>query len=193
MRDLLGKVVREPVKTLIETITRGGAGGLHVPLAGADVVEAELVGDLSDGHGLRKILLVGEHEEDGVAELVLSEHLVELVVGLGDTLAIVGVDHKDETLSVLEVVPPEGTDLVLASDIPHGEVDVLVLDGLHVETDGGDSGDDLTELQFVKDGSLTGGVETDHKNPHILLAEKAAEQLRKCRTHPVSIVTNETI
>ena len=39
-RDLLGEVVCEPVETLVETVTRGGAGGLHVPLAGADVVEA---------------------------------------------------------------------------------------------------------------------------------------------------------
>ena len=38
-RDLLGEVVCEPVETLVETVTRGGAGGLHVPLAGADVVD----------------------------------------------------------------------------------------------------------------------------------------------------------
>ena len=38
------------------------------------------------------------------------------------------------TLRVLEVVPPEGTDLVLSSDVPHGERDVLVLDSLDVET-----------------------------------------------------------
>lgn len=47
---------------------RGKAGS---PLALAEGVEAELVGDLSGVHGIRKILLVGEHEEDGVAELVL--------------------------------------------------------------------------------------------------------------------------
>ena len=31
---------------------------------------------------------------------------------------------------------PEGTDLVLTTDIPDGELDVLVLDGLDVETCG---------------------------------------------------------
>jgi len=183
MRDLLGEIVREPVKTLVETITRGGAGSLHVPLAGADVVKAELVSDLSDRHSLRKILLVGEHEEDGIAELVLTKHLVKLVVSLSDTLAIVGIDHKDQTLGVLEVVSPEGTDLILTSHIPHGEVDVLVLHSLHIETDCGNCCDDLTELQLVQNGSLTGGVKTYHKNPHILLAEKTAENLCKCRTH----------
>lgn len=37
------------------------------------------------------------------------------------------------TLGVLEVVPPQGTDLVLATHVPHGEADVLVLHRLHIE------------------------------------------------------------
>ena len=36
-------------------------------------------------------------------------------------------------LGVLEVVPPQRADLVLAADVPHGEADVLVLNGLDVE------------------------------------------------------------
>jgi hypothetical protein len=31
-------------------------------------------------------------------------------------------------------VSPERTDLVLTTDVPHGELNVLVLDGLDVET-----------------------------------------------------------
>lgn len=31
-------------------------------------------------------------------------------------------------------MPPQGTNLVLSSDIPHGERDVLVLNGLDVES-----------------------------------------------------------
>ena len=54
---------------------------------------------------------------------------------------------------------PQGSDLVLTSDIPDGEVDVLVLDRLDVEPDGGDGGDDLAELELVEDGGLAGGVE----------------------------------
>jgi hypothetical protein len=29
----------------------------------------------------------------------------------------------------------------------------------------------FAELELVKDGSLTGGIEADHKNTHFLLAE----------------------
>jgi hypothetical protein len=81
-----------------------------------------------------KILLVGEDKENGVSELVLVEHALEFLSGLDDTVTIVGIDDEDDTLSVLEVMPPEGSDLVLTTDIPHGELNVLVLDGLDVET-----------------------------------------------------------
>lgn len=80
-----------------------------------------------------KILLVGEDKEDSISELILVEHALKLLSGLDNTVAIVGVDNEDDTLGVLEVVPPQRTDLVLTTDIPHGELNVLVLDGLDVE------------------------------------------------------------
>ena len=66
-------------------------------------METELVGDFSGIHGVRKILLVGEDEEEGVTELILIEHALEFLTGLGYTLAIVGVDHEDNALGILEV------------------------------------------------------------------------------------------
>ena len=80
-----------------------------------------------------QILLVGENQEHGVPQLVLVQHSLKLLACLNNTIAIVAVDDEDDTLSVLEVMPPERTDLVLAADIPHGELDVLVLDSLNVE------------------------------------------------------------
>lgn len=82
----------------------------------------------------RQILLVGEDQEDGVPELVLVQHALQFLPGLDNTIAIVAVDDEDDTLGVLEVVSPERSDLVLPTDIPHGELDVLVLDGLDVES-----------------------------------------------------------
>lgn len=38
------------------------------------------------------------------------------------------------TLGVLEVVPPQGTDLVLATHIPHSKADVLVLHSFDIES-----------------------------------------------------------
>lgn len=78
-------------------------------------------------------MLVGENQEESIPKLILVQHALQLLAGLDDTVPIVAVNHEDDTLGVLEVVAPEGTDLVLTTDIPHGELNVLVLDGLDVE------------------------------------------------------------
>lgn len=173
----------KPLETLVEAISRGGAGGLNVPAAMSQAVKAELVGDFGSVHGVGKILLVGKDQENGVAELVLVEHALKLFAGLNDTVTIVAIDDKDDTLGVLEVVSPEGTDLVLTTDIPDGELNVLVLDGLDVEADGRDSSDNLTKLELVENGGFTGGIETDHENSHLLLPPQLIEQLGKSETH----------
>ena len=134
---------------------------------------------------------------------------MELLPGLSDTLSIVGVDDEDESLGVLEVVPPEGADLVLTAHVPHGEADVLVLHRLYVETcntlfdelvhggevvgltDGGDGGDDLSELELVEDGGLSGGVQSDHEDAHLLLAEEARKHRGHGQTHGGRICCNE--
>jgi len=85
------------------------------------------------GYAYRQILLVGEDKKNGVPELILVEHALELLASLDDTVTIVAVDDEDDTLGVLEVMPPQRSDLVLTTDIPHGELDVLVLDSLDVE------------------------------------------------------------
>ena len=54
---------------------------------------------------------------------------------------------------------PQGPDLVLTAHVPHSEADVLVLDGLHIEADGGDGGHNLAQLQFVQDGGLTRSIQ----------------------------------
>lgn len=88
---------------------------------------------VDEGRTYGKILLIGKDEKDGISQLVLVEHSLQFFAGLDDTVAIVAVDDKDDALGVLEVVPPQRTDLVLTADVPNGELDVLVLDGLDVE------------------------------------------------------------
>ena len=128
-------------------------------------METKLVGDLRRVHGVGEILLVGKDEQEGVAELILIEHALQLLAGLRDTFPVVGVDDEDDALRVLEVcgrvrerdagaraelesadtsdaggttrtMPPERTDLVLSSDVPDGERNVLVLYSLNVEACG---------------------------------------------------------
>lgn len=82
----------------------------------------------------RQILLVGENQQQSVAEFVLVQHALQLFPGLDNTVTVIAVNHENDTLRVLEVMSPERTDLVLTTDIPHGKLNVLVLDRLDVET-----------------------------------------------------------
>jgi len=162
--------VCKPLKTFVETITSSSASGLDVPGTLSEAVEAKLVGDLGGVHGIWQILLVGEDEEESIAELVLIQHTLQLLPRLNNTIAIVAVDDEDDALRVLEVMPPERADLVLSSDIPHGELDVLVLDRLDVEADRRNGGDDFTKLELVEDSCLSGSVQANHQDAHLLLA-----------------------
>lgn len=122
------------------------------PSTTGETLQTKLLGDLGGAHGVlevqisitpihtrtgisyRQILLVGENKEQSVTEFVFVQHALQLFPGLDNTVAIVAIDDENDTLGVLEVVSPERTDLVLTTDVPHGELNVLVLDGLDVET-----------------------------------------------------------
>ena len=66
----------------------------------------------------------------------------------------------DVYLCVGVVVSPQWSDLVLTTDIPHCETDVLILDGLHVEAYRGNGRHYFAQLQLVQDRSLTSCVKT---------------------------------
>ena len=92
-----------PLEALVEPVSGGGAGGLNVPLPLPEAVQAELVGNLGGVHGVGQILLVGKDQEEGVPQLVLVQHPLQLLARLNDTVAIVRVNNKDDALGVLEV------------------------------------------------------------------------------------------
>lgn len=144
----------QPVQALVQPVASSSATSLDIPLPVVETVQTEALSHFGGAHGIRKILLVSEHKKDRIAKLVLAKHAVKLITGGISTLTIIGINHKDEALSILIVVSPQGSDLVLPSDIPHSEADVLVLHSFHVEPNGGDSSHHLTELELVKDSSL---------------------------------------
>jgi hypothetical protein len=159
---LLAEGVGEPVETLVQTIAGWSGSTLNVPLAVTELVEAKALSHFLNFHCVGEILLVGEHEKNSIAKLILCKHAAKLIFGtvlvallVVDTVAIVTINHEDGTLGVLVVVAPERANLVLPSNVPHSERDVLVFYCLDVETDGGDGGDNLAQLQLVQDGGLT--------------------------------------
>lgn len=185
-------VVREPIKTFVETVTRSSAGRLDVPGTLSQAVKPELIRHLCRVHGIGKILLVGKDKKDGIPQLVFIKHALELFPCLDNTITIVGVDDKDDTLGILKVMSPEWADLVLATDIPDGKSNVLILDRLDIKANGRDGGHNFTELELVENGCLSSGVETNHKNSHLLFTKQPLENFRKIETHGDSIALFRT-
>lgn len=93
----------DPFETLVETVPARRARGLDVPRPLSEPVEAELVRDLRRVHRVGQILLVREHQQQRIAQLVLVQHALQLLARLGHTLAIVRVDDENDALRVLEV------------------------------------------------------------------------------------------
>jgi len=79
-------------------------------------------------------LLVGENQENRISELILVQHALQLLSGLNNTVTIIAINNEDDTLGVLEVMSPQRSNLVLSTNIPYSERDVLVLDSLDIET-----------------------------------------------------------
>jgi len=71
---------------------------------------------------------------------------------------------------------PQGSDFVLTTHVPDSETDVLVFNSLDVEPDGRNGGDDLSQLQLVKDCGFTSSIQSDHENPHLFLAKQAFDE-----------------
>merc|ERR1712176_969872 len=96
--------VTQPVETLVQTFARCRTRRLDVPLALAQRIEPELAGDLRRAHRVRQVLLIREHEEDGIAQLVFLQHSVYLIACLANAIAIVAIDNEDQALRVVEVM-----------------------------------------------------------------------------------------
>jgi len=104
-------------------------------------------------------LLVGKDEELCVVELLLVEHGEELGLVDGEAVAVGRVDDVNDGLGVGVIAPPVGPDRGLAAEVPHLELDVLVLHGFDVEPDGRDGRHDLADLQPVQDRRLAAVAE----------------------------------
>jgi len=59
---------------------------------------------------------------------------MKFVLSLINTFSVLTVNDKHETLRASVIVSPKGTDLVLATNVPNIELDILVCHGFNVET-----------------------------------------------------------
>merc|ERR1711892_1528805 len=156
------KLRRKPIESLVETIARGGTCCLCMPLALAEIVQAKLICDFGCVHSIWQILFIGKHQQHRIAQLVLVQHAHEFFACFADTLPIIRINDKNESLRILKVMTPQGPNLVLSANVPHGERDIFVLDCFDVETNGRNSGDNLAQLQLVQNRRFSGRIKPDH-------------------------------
>ena len=78
-------------------------------------------------------MLVGENKEEGISKLILVQHALQLFPSLDNSVTIVAVNDEDDTLGILEVMSPQRTDLVLSTNIPDRELNVLIFDSLDIK------------------------------------------------------------
>jgi hypothetical protein len=78
-------------------------------------------------------LLVSEHKQQALLHFPVAENPMKFLLGLVDTVTVLAVDNEDEALGTGVIMPPERTDLILPSNVPNIEFDVLVRDRLNIE------------------------------------------------------------
>jgi len=71
-------------------------------------------------------LLVGENEQGNVLEVVFNKEGLKLLGALLETLLIGGINDVDETIGVLEVVLPVGTDGALTANVPNVQLETIL-------------------------------------------------------------------
>mmetsp|Transcript_10590 Transcript_10590/g.22069 ORF Transcript_10590/g.22069 Transcript_10590/m.22069 type:complete len:254 (-) Transcript_10590:9-770(-) len=190
---LRGQSAGKPIQAFVQTIASGCACGLDEPLAMTKVVKAKLLSHFCRGHCLWQVLLVGKNQQHCITHLVLIQHLSEFLPGILNAITVIAVNDIDQSVGALVVVAPQRANLVLASHVPHGEGQVLVLHSLHVETNSWNSSHNFTQLQLVQDGRLTCGIQTHHQDSHLLLADHALPYLGESKTHCVPLrLTTDT-
>lgn len=71
-------------------------------------------------------MLVGENEQGNVLEVVFNKEGLKLLGALLETLLIGGINDVDETIGVLEVVLPVGTDGALTANVPNVQLETIL-------------------------------------------------------------------
>lgn len=77
-------------------------------LAGG-LVHAQLVAELILRHSIRVVDLVAENDKGDLCELLHLEQCIQLSLGLGEALVVLGVNQEDNAVDLWEIVPPQST------------------------------------------------------------------------------------
>lgn len=137
----------------------------------SSLVETELVAQLILADSIGVIDLVSENEEGNLRELLHGEESIELGLGFGEALVILGVNQEDDSANFGEVVLPETAGLLVTTEIESREA--VVADGqlLGGRVCGRLQDGDTVVLQHVQQCGLAGIVQTEEEKLGVLIEE----------------------
>lgn len=108
------------------TILGDSGACLNGPRPVLNLHESQAIHDLLCFEGELQVLLVGEHQQRHVLEVVLAQQALELLNALLQSHLVRGVHHVDETVRVLVVVLPVGADRLLTTDVPNIQLEAVL-------------------------------------------------------------------
>lgn len=91
-----------------EELDRSDTLQLHPALSGR-LVQAQLMSQLVLGNGVGVVDLVAQDHKGNLGKFLHSQKGVELGLGLGESLVVLGVDKEDDTVDIGEVISPDTT------------------------------------------------------------------------------------
>lgn len=106
-------LLHDPLHALLQALSRLGRAGQDLPRALAQLVEAQLGGDLAGRQRVEQVLLVGHDQQGHLRQPLLVEQLVELYARLLHAAAVGRVDDVYERVGLVVVVAPVRPDALL--------------------------------------------------------------------------------
>ena len=112
-----GRTYHQPIPPLAHAPPIDGATRHDAPIPIPQLAQPQRLADLARALRARLILLVREHQQRGVPQLVLAQHRGELVGGGREAVEVGGVDDEDDGGGVGVVAAPVGADGGLAAEV----------------------------------------------------------------------------
>lgn len=178
-------VLRQPSDTIAvslshhhgahEQLDRSDSLQLHLALSGR-LVQAQLVSQLVLRNGVGVVDLVTQDDEGNLGKLLHRQEGVELGLGLGESLVVLGVDEEDDTVDVGEVISPDTTGLLVTTQIKGVESNIANGKLLRSRVKSRLQDSNSVVLQHVKQRGLSGIVETQEEQLGVLVEQAQGGQ-----------------
>ncbi|GMT25442.1 hypothetical protein PFISCL1PPCAC_16739, partial [Pristionchus fissidentatus] len=164
----LFELSHKPLQSIAKTRCGSCIRRLNVPLSSLQSLQIESSRQFIWRNCSRQILLVCVHENRGSNHFRIIQNRVKLITSLVEPMQIGTIDDVDQYLGVLEVVLPQRATLLLSSYVPNREDEITESHLLHVESDGGNGVDELSEFEPEQNCGLSGAIKSQHNDSEML-------------------------